>query len=122
MRLRIAQANGCIDSIDQGHWIHANNKTFNATLGEAIKADYTFTILRCPYRRLVSVFLDKFVAKEPSAWQYRESLERGIELDTLTFRDFVKSLDKPVILKSDIHWRPQVDFLMYRQYHDLLRF
>jgi len=118
MRLSVAHANGCIDSIEQGHWIHANNGTFNATLGEAIKADYTFTILRCPFRRLASVFLDKFVAKEPLAWSYRTRLERKIELDSLTFRDFVKSLTKAGMLRSDIHWRPQVDFLLYSQYHD----
>jgi hypothetical protein len=118
MRLSVAKANGCIDSIEQGHWIHANNGTFNATLGEAIKADYTFTILRCPFYRLASVFIDKFVAKELSAWQFRSRLGETIELDNLTFREFVTFLTKPGILKMNIHWRPQIDFMIYEKYSD----
>ena len=93
LRLSVAITNGCINGIEQGHWIHANNQTFNATLGEAIKVDYSFVVLRCPFRRLASVFLDKFVAKEPDAWNYRSALQRKVNLDDLTFRDFVKSLN-----------------------------
>ena len=118
LRLSTAIENGCIDNIEKGHWIHANNGTFNATLGEAIKATYTFVILRCPYRRLASVYLDKFISKEPDAWQYRSTLGREVELDDLTFRDFVKSLQSPKIFNLNIHWRPQVDFLIYKKYSD----
>lgn len=118
MRLSVAIANGCIDSTEQGNWIHANNSTFNATLSEACKVDYSFVILRCPFKRLASVFLDKFVAKEPVSWQLRDRLDRKIELDDLTFRDFVSLLDKPSVMNSDIHWRPQVDFLLYKEYSD----
>ncbi|MBU2977226.1 sulfotransferase family 2 domain-containing protein [Alteromonas sp. C1M14] len=118
LRLSVAIENGCIEGIEQGHWIHSNNGTFNATLGEAIKADYTFTILRCPFRRLSSVFLDKFVAKEPEAWQYRQMLGRQVELDNLTFKDFVLSLKKGWLLTANIHWRKQVDFLLYQEYSD----
>ena len=122
MRLSVAIENGCIDSIDNGHWIHANNGTFNASLAESIKANYTFVILRCPFKRLVSVFLDKFVAKEPPAWQYRDRMGRNIDLDSLSFREFVYSLQKPGFLRSDIHWRPQVDFLLYQEYDDYFCF
>lgn len=118
LRLSVAIENGCIEGIEQGHWIHANNGTFNATLGEAIKVDYSFVILRCPFRRLASVFLDKFVAKEIDAWNYRQALERKVELDDLSFRDFVLSLNKGFIFNSNIHWRKQVDFLIYQQYSD----
>ena len=89
-----------------------------ATLGEAIKADYTFVVLRCPFRRLASVFLDKFVAKEPDAWQYRDVLSRKVDLDNLSFHDFVLSLKNTAILNSNIHWRPQVDFLIYQKYSE----
>lgn len=114
----MAFANGCIDSVEQGNWIHSNNATFNATLAEAIKAEYTFTILRCPLRRLVSVFMDKMVAKEPQAWQYRTKLKRQVDLDALTFRSFVNSLADNSLLRFDIHWRPQTDFLLYKNYQD----
>lgn len=118
LRLSTAIENGCIKDINQGHWIHANNQTFNATLADAIKAEYSFVILRCPFRRLASVYLDKFVSKEPDAWQYRDALSRDIELDDLTFRDFVLSLKKSFIFGSNIHWRSQVDFLLFESYSD----
>ncbi|MFL9806334.1 sulfotransferase family 2 domain-containing protein [Vibrio cyclitrophicus] len=118
LRLSTAIENGCIECVEQGHWIHANNQTFNATLGEALKVDYSFVVLRCPFRRLASVYLDKFVAKEPDAWQYRENLQRKVELDDLTFRDFVLSLKNPAIFNSNIHWRKQGDFLLFEEYSD----
>lgn len=116
MRLSVAYANGCIDSENDINWIHGNNQTFRPTLGEAVKADYTFTFLRCPYKRIASVFLDKFVRKEPESWLYRDRLARNVELDDLTFSDFVHSLKKPGILRHNIHWRPQIDFLLYENY------
>ena len=118
MRLSLAVANGCIDGIEQGHWIHKNNNTFIPTLAEAARSSYKFVILRCPFRRLASVYLDKFVAKETNAWAYRDILQRTIELDDLTFQDFVFSLKKPSIFNSDIHWRPQSAFLLYEEYSD----
>ncbi len=118
LRLTTAINNGCIDNMDEGHWIHNNNGTFNATLGEAIKADYTFVILRCPYHRLASVFLDKIVSKEPDAWNYRSALGRKIELDDISFRDFVLSLRKGLIFNSNTHWRKQCDFLLFKEYTD----
>jgi hypothetical protein len=118
LRLSTAIENGCIDGIEQGHWIHANNQTFNASLAEAVKIDYSFVVLRCPFRRIASVYLDKFVSKEPDAWQYRDALSRQVELDDLTFRDFVLSLKKPFIFNSNIHWRSQCDFLVYENYSD----
>lgn len=118
LRFSVAKANGCVSAIEEGHWIHMNNSTFNASLGEAVKAAYTFTILRCPYRRLASLFLDKFVSKEPPAWGFRDHLDRTVELDDVTFREFVSHLKDPEVQELDIHWRPQVDFLIYEQYSD----
>ncbi|WP_394128936.1 sulfotransferase family 2 domain-containing protein [Shewanella maritima] len=118
LRLTAAFENGCIDDIKDGHWIHSNNQTFKPTLSEAIKADYTFVVLRCPFRRLASVFLDKFVAKEGPAWAYRDFTKRNIELDKLTFRQFVLGLRQPGALNLNNHWRPQHHFLLYKQYSD----
>ncbi|HFU75986.1 MAG TPA: hypothetical protein ENK66_07045, partial [Arcobacter sp.] len=118
LRLSVAITNGCIDGIEQGHWIHANNHTFNASLAEAIKVEYTFVVLRCPFRRLASVFLDKFVSKKPDAWQFRNILKRSFELDNLTFREFVSLIKDNKMLLHNIHWRPQVSFLIYKNYSD----
>lgn len=118
LRLSIAIANGCIDNVEQGNWIHTNNHTFKPTLKDAVTARYKFVILRCPFRRLASVFLDKFVAKEPEAWQYRDLLNREVDLNELTFQDFVKTLQVPSRITANVHWRPQSSFLLYREYDD----
>lgn len=117
-RLSVAIENGCIDGIEDGHWIHANNRSFVASMSEAVKAEYTFVVLRCPFRRIASVFLDKFVSKEPVAWQYRNNLRREINLDDLTFRQFISHLRKTPILNSNVHWKPQNKFLLYQEYDD----
>jgi hypothetical protein len=118
LRLSVGIANGCIDSIEQGNWIHQNNQTFKPSLLDAATAKYKFVVLRCPFRRLASVFLDKFVAKEPDAWQYRNLLQREVNLDNLTFEKFVKSLTVPSVKDANIHWKPQNLFLLYKEYDD----
>ncbi|MCP4061195.1 MAG: sulfotransferase family protein [Pseudoalteromonas sp.] len=118
LRLSVALSNGCIRSIEHVNWIHANNQTFKPSLKEAATAKYKFVVLRCPYRRLASVFLDKFVAKEPDAWLYRDVRNREVNLDDLTFEQFVKSLAAQVIRVANIHWRPQNHFLLYDEYDD----
>lgn len=118
LRLSVAVTNGCIDGIKQGNWIHQNNQTFKPTLKDTAMANYKFVVLRCPFRRLASVFLDKFVAKEPDAWQYRDLLKREVNLDDLTFDQFIKSLAIPPMKGSNIHWKPQSTFLLYKEYDD----
>ena len=118
MRTSIAYANGCINSPKDFNWIHKNNHTFNPNLSDLIRADYTFVVLRCPYTRLASVYLDKFVSKYPPAWNFYDLIDRKIELDNLSFIDFVDSLQKKVVQAGDIHWQPQVDFLVYQKYDD----
>ena len=118
MRLSLAIANGCISDTKNYNWIHNNNKTFVASLAEIIKAKYTFVILRDPFRRLASVYIDKIVDRTVEAWSLYDRLERKIELKELTFKRFVETIVKPGFLRSNIHWRPQIDFLMYSKYDD----
>lgn len=67
MRLSIARANGCIRKIKDFNWIHKNNSTFSASLSELAKARYSFVFLRDPFSRLVSVYFDKIVSRDPQA-------------------------------------------------------
>lgn len=116
MRYSLALANHCIDGPEHWTWIHPNNITFAATFPELVRAPYSFVILRCPHARLASVFLDKIVDKTPELWQlYRLSWD-GFDPDALTFRDFVQRIADKDTLKSNVHWRPQVDFLVYETY------
>ncbi len=103
--------------------MHNNSYTFSANLRELTCADYTFTILRCPYDRLASLFLDKFVDKTPVAWNFYRQTNNKYDLDKLTFSDFLKALlEQPSLLNGDIHWRKQVDFLVYQKYDDYFNF
>ncbi|MBE7213923.1 sulfotransferase family 2 domain-containing protein [Shewanella benthica] len=118
LRLSVAIANGFLQSKEQVHWIHQNNQTFKPSQAEMVNASYKFIILRCPYRRLASVYLDKFVSKEVNAWHYRDALNRECNLDDLSFSDFVHSLKRPAIKQLDPHWKPQSHFLLYKEYDD----
>ena len=59
LRYAIARENGAISNIKEIQWIHTNNHSFNANTKEALQADYTFVVLRNPFKRLLSFFLDK---------------------------------------------------------------
>lgn len=58
LRYSIAIANGFIENKSNIDWIHSNNKTFISTLQEIAQAKYTFTVLRCPFTRVASSYLD----------------------------------------------------------------
>ncbi len=142
LRYSIAVANGCILGPDDIDWIHANNWTFSADLRTLLTARYAFAVLRCPYRRLASVFLDKVVGEEPQvrrllprqkpslARRTRGKLRklsgqpplpplRAFDPDRYTFRSFVASLRLPGGVMTDHHWAPQSAFLVYENYDDL---
>ncbi len=118
MRLSLAIANKCIKDTQDYNWIHQNNNTFIAPLKDLIKAKYTFVILRDPFKRLASVYIDKIVDRTVEAWSLHDKLDRKVRLEDMTFKKFVEIILKPGIFKSNIHWRPQVDFLIYEKYDD----
>lgn len=118
LRLSLALANGCIVDKDDFNWIHQNNGTFAADLASLATADYTFVILRCPYARLASAYLDKIVDKTTEAWMLYDALDRKLEPTDMTFRAFVKAITQAKLLHTNIHWRPQVDYLVYKDYDD----
>jgi hypothetical protein len=116
LRYSLALANGAISGPKQFNWIHANNQTFRATLPELAKAKYTFVVLRDPFLRIASCYLDKIVGLTDVAWHYHALTNYRLEPAMVTFRDFVTGL-RPR-LRSNEHWRPQVDFLVYETYDD----
>jgi hypothetical protein len=116
MRFSLAVANGCIDGPDEINWIHHNNPTFAMTTEQAFLADFAFVILRCPFRRLYSVFLDKFVNMDIQSWRFYNNAQRRWHPHDLTFETFVRALQEPVLFRSDNHWAPQGDFLLFDEY------
>lgn len=118
LRVSLAMANGCISSVADFNWIHQNNDTFRADLAALIQAEYTFVILRCPFARLASAYLDKIVDTTGVAWELYDAVQRTIENEDMSFRRFVNTITRPAVLRSNIHWQPQVDFLVYKDYDD----
>ncbi len=127
LRASLAVANGFISGNDISNsninWVHNNTYTFSASLEALICTKYRFTVLRCPYAKLVSLFLDKFVDKTPVAWNFYRQTSNIYDLNTITFTDFINHLHKyPHTINGDIHWRRQTDFLIYQDYDDYFDF
>jgi hypothetical protein len=118
MRLSLAIANCCIADVSDFNWIHQNNDTFKADLEDLIRASYTFVILRDPYARLASCFLDKIVSQAKSAHRLRELANQNLDLDEITFAGFVNMLEDAGVRGDNMHWRPQTEFLVYDCYDD----
>lgn len=117
LRLSLAVANGCVTDLEDWTWIHLNNGTFQADLRDLATAPFTFTVLRCPHARLASVFLDKILMRGAEYWELFHAEGDRLDHDSLTFREFVTLvLGTPGRLRSNIHWRPQGDFLVYDDY------
>ena len=119
LRYSLALANGAIDDESQFNWIHHNNPTFRASLRELARAKYTFVVMRDPFLRLASCFFDKIVDQTPVAATLHRLMNYTSRPHEVTFRAFVDALKTH--LRGDEHWRPQVDFLVYKSYDDVFR-
>ena len=117
----MSKENGAISSIDEIEWIHRNNDCFNANTKEALQAYYTFIILRNPFKRLLSFFLDKLChpQEEQTEGSYKHAQETFSFSENNSFLDFINYIwENPNSIYNDEHTRPQCDFLLYRQYDD----
>jgi hypothetical protein len=120
-RYSFAIANKCIQGPGDFEWIHQNNDTFRASLQELVNAPYTFVILRCPYTRLASLYLDKIVNQKDVVSALNEININNVDPGSLSFRDFVELLSSEGALEKNHHWKPQVRFLVYQDYSDWFR-
>ena len=123
LRFSIAKANGAISGIDDIEWIHKNNYSFNASNKELLAANYTFVILRNPFKRLLSFFSDKLcnTGSNTNDKSYEKAkLAMGTDAKT-TFAEFIEILwQNPGLKKANEHLQDQCDFLVYKNYHDYL--
>jgi hypothetical protein len=116
LRYTLALGNGCILGPEDFNWIHQNNWTFSASLSELVSAPGSFVVLRCPYARLASFYLDKVVHKAQPAPHLLGLAPGLVDLNTLTFRQFAKAMEVPAVRKANNHWRDQGDFLVFERY------
>ena len=119
LRYSISKENGAITNIEEIDWIHRNNDCFNVSTKEALQADYTFIILRNPFKRLLSFFLDKLCHPErnQSEGSYQHAHNIFNFNDELSYYDFINYIwENPNTIYNDEHTTPQCNFLLYRNY------
>ena len=90
-------------------WIHNNNSTFKSTQREVSLASYTFVVLRCPYTRIASCFLDKIVDEVIS---FNDEMGKKVSLN---FYEFLLHINSQQPSEREQHWRNQSDFLHYEK-------
>ena len=112
LRFSIAIANGFIRDIKDIGWIHNNNGTFRASQRETSLASFTFVVLRCPYTRIASCFLDKVVDEVIS---FNDEMGNKISLN---FHEFLLQVQSQKQSEREQHWRNQSDFLHYEKYDE----
>lgn len=118
LRLSLAIGNGALAKAEEFAWIHNNNQTFSASLPQMVCAPYAFVILRCPFKRLASAFLDKIVGRTPEHMIVKRMLKDQLDPASFSFRDFVAFLSAGRNVSTNLHWRPQSDFLVFEDYDD----
>ena len=112
LRFSIAVRNGFIRDKMDVDWIHNNNGTFKSTQREVSRARYTFVILRCPFTRIASCFLDKIVDEIIS---FNDEMGNKVNFNFYEFLLQVKSQNQS---EREQHWRNQSDFLHYEKYDE----
>tara|TARA_B110000967_G_scaffold124707_1_gene127476 strand:+ start:174 stop:950 length:777 start_codon:yes stop_codon:yes gene_type:complete len=112
LRFSIAIANGFIKDLKDIQWIHNNNLTFRSTQREVSVASFTFVVLRCPYTRIASCFLDKIVDEVIS---FNDEMGKKVSLN---FYEFLLHINSQQPSEREQHWRNQSDFLHYEKYDE----
>ena len=121
LRFSIAVSNGAISGKEQIDWIHKNNASFRASNKELLNAEYTFVVLRNPFKRLLSFYCDKLCheGEDPNDTSYETAKSMMGTTAKTTFAEFIDTLwQNPTLKKRNGHLRDQCDFLVYKDYHD----
>lgn len=126
LRYSIALDNGIISSDNDIKWIHNNNNSIYPSNSELLQAQYSFVILRNPFKRLLSYFLDKICHNSSNAGNdgsYRQARDIFNMSSEDTFEKFVSKIwENPELVGIDEHTLPQCNFLIYTKYHDYFQF
>ena len=131
LRFSVAIANGMPRNDATQAYIHTRMPAMVASRQELAHSTYAFVILRCPFRRIASAFLDKAAVEDSRARalfpRHRSLLDSSAKKRTatadlqakvmaLTFSDFLEQLRTCPSHLIDPHFRPQTDFLIKQGY------
>ena len=118
MRYSIALANGFIRNESEIAWIHDNNESFTHSNESAYLTDFAFVIIRCPFSRIYSCYMDKVVV-----WSNGKRIFGTAEdqqgAGNASFKNFLTVLPR---LDADPHWIPQSFFLLFDKYDEYFCF
>lgn len=132
LRFSAAVSNGFVSPDDNPKLLRSLLRVFRPSLEFAATAQYAFVVLRCPYRRLGSAFLDKIVdvrtrqkytlpaTRFERIWRKKVKVPylKSTYYDDMSFSDFCHLIQKQKAKRLDQHWRPQSAFLLYHEYDD----
>jgi len=118
LRYSIAIENGLLKGNETNLSIVNMPVKLATNLNQLLNPPYSFVILRCPYTRLTSAFFEKFVRHKPESIHFLEKYFPNKSIDDLTFSSFINTLHKNAADSTnfDMHWRPQTNFLLYKNY------
>lgn len=131
LRYSFAQNNGYITAPSDINWIHSNNDSMMPTISEIQNSAYSFIILRNPFDRILSFFLDKFInsssdKNDKSYGDTFQKFDKNCSGKCFTFKEFINNLwMEPHLIFTDIHTKPQSSFLLienYTEYYKLEEF
>jgi Sulfotransferase family len=135
LRYSIAISNGRPEAAETITYVHSGMPEMLASKSDLANCTYAFILLRCPYRRIASAFLDKAVNEDslaPSLFPLKRRLfhrsrpdtsEAGIasqhaKVMALTFAGFLALLRKCEPRRLNHHFSPQSNFLLKQGYND----
>lgn len=116
MKVSIFAQKGRTEFLDNIDGLHKSAHDLCATDAEIQNAIFTFVILRDPFQRLASCYLDKFLKKNNAFVLDRTTISKSIDIQDLTFRKFVSWLSRENNIRGNIHWMPQTNFLAFDTY------
>jgi len=76
--------------------------------------DYTFLIIRNPYYRMVSFYINKVIYQADPPWNLKDNYKSeitipnfGIKDTSISFEEFIKTLNTVDVVRTERHLKPQ---------------
>jgi tetratricopeptide (TPR) repeat protein len=115
-----AYARGEVHEKPSGNRVHLRDLSLWGPINDTvIDTAFIFTFVRNPFARVLSSYLDKVALRStgtcrPPGRLLRQKFGLSPTAD-LTFRDFLRLINRLPSAEDDLHWRPQVDNVFFNR-------